>query len=167
MGFNIPCHATIKPLRISMETYDNISELLIDLSPEELKKIGGKITVLLGKEDVPDVDMSIEKLYTSICTQISITTGAGALEFFVIRKNSRVVSKLKEIVTYLEDFTKEISDKPIFETNIYNIFAKLMVEEYKDKPLLYILNCYREFNKILNRAYPDYYESGLLHLVVK
>jgi hypothetical protein len=153
-------------LEFIMESnYNKICDLLIDCNKKELTELLAKINILLlNKNKNSEHRISMEKLYNSLAVQIKIRTGVKILPYYAVIKNINYTKKLDEIVQYLKWFKKR-NKLHVLEADIYNVFARLLTDKYADKPIIYILNCYMEFETLLNNAYPDYMRNGLVYLI--
>ncbi len=155
-----------------MSKIQPILDKLGQLSPDELKEVENKLSVLKSLKPPSNYDdkndTELQLFYTTINKRLTALTGYPELDITFFKKSGGY-KKLKEafifINAFLENALKRQPSRREKQVG-YLLFANLVMENEKNHPgvplsMMLVLNTYHNFPGLVERAFPGYVRSGL------
>jgi hypothetical protein len=151
-----------------------IKLILPNLSLKELDDVLLSAKMWREKKVKGVVDTTEQLLYESIIEQLGIKLSEKFLNFFIFRtKRPSDYALLVETVEWANPWIKINfpNSKSTDKRRIFVFITELVIEHVEQSPaplgLTSVLRQFKNITGLLEKAYPGYLESGLLHLILE
>jgi hypothetical protein len=153
--------------------FDDIIKTLPTLPKKDLTKISALIKMLNATKSANQTSQHEDLFYKIMSNKVTELGGKyPPLQVFI--KDNKNYNLLVEACKRIDDFAKVALDKPmnrLTRVKMYKLFGSLAADDLDTLGIPLgvspLLNTHHRFAFLVNRDFPGYVKSGLLHILLK